>query len=250
MDINQIAGMTRQELMDCISKKKDEIAQKIKNGETEPTFSIGAESFTIKEWDKLLAKVDKNNEQVRKEQEQRKEALEKETLEKRGLSKNRQDSLYLDILDSDSIRRNYFLEKVNGTYKGSCPYEYMAVNGVISYNGVDFICDTEKNAICLGDMSNRGDVLTIPLENGGSLMVNRNNLGDLAQAISMFTPEDIKRIMCAIADDNKAQEAQKELEDDENSIGKAAEEEIFDEVNMDVIKILTKNNYDADSEFV
>ena len=243
MEINQVARMTRQELMECISNKKDEIAQKIKNGETEPTFSIGAQSFTIKEWDKLLAKVDKNNEQVRKEQEQRKEALEKEALQKRGLSKNRQDSLYLDILDSEKIRRNYFLEKVNGTYKGSCPYEYMAENGMISYKGVDFICDTEKNAICLGDMSNRSDVLTIPLENGGSLMVNRNNLGDLAQAISMFTPEDIKRIMCAIADDNKAQEAQKELEDDENSIGNDAEEKIFGDENTDVIKMLTEDYY-------
>lgn len=227
MDINQAANMTRQELMDCISNRKNEIARKIRNGETEPSFSIGKSSFTVKEWDKLLAKVDKNNEQVRKEQELRKEALEKETLQKRSLSKDKMDSLYLDMLDSESIRRNYFMEKINGTYNGSCPYEHMAENGVISYNGVDFICDTQKNAICLGDMSNRGDVLTIPLEGGGSLMVNRNNLGDLAQAISMFTPEDIKRIMCAIADDNKAQEAQRELEDDENSIGNDAEENIF-----------------------
>lgn len=228
MDISQIAGMSRQELMACISDKKNEIAEKIKNGETEPSFIIGGASYTAKEWDRLLAKVDKNNERVQKEQEERKEALEKEALEKRGLSKDRQDSLYLDILDSGSIRRNYYMEKITGTYKGSCPYEHMAENGVISYNGVDFICDTEKNAICLGDMSSRKDVLTIPLEGGGILMVNRNNLGDLSQAISMFTPEDIKRIMCAIADDNKAQEAQKELEDDENSIGDDAEKYLFE----------------------
>lgn len=224
MDINQISEMSRQELMACISKRKDEIAEKIKNGETEPSFTIGNASYTVKEWDRLLAKVDKNNERVRQEQEQRKEALEKEALQKRG-----QDSLYLDYLDSTSIRRNYYMEKITGTYKGSCPYESMAQNGVISYNGVDFICDTQKNAICLGDMSNKKDVLTIPLEGGGSLMVNRNNLGDLSQAISMFTPEDIKRILCAIADDNKAQEAQKELEDDENSIGKDAERFVLEE---------------------
>lgn len=59
MDTNQIAGMTHQELMACISDKKKEIKQKLQNGETEPSFSIGAGSFTVKEWDKLLSKVDK-----------------------------------------------------------------------------------------------------------------------------------------------------------------------------------------------
>lgn len=84
-------------------------------------------------------------------------------------------------------------------------------------------------------MSNSKDVLTIPLEDGGSLMVNRNNLGDLAQAISMFTPEDINRIMRAIADDNRAQSAQKEIEDDENSIGDDAEEKLFEDVGEDAM---------------
>ncbi len=45
--------------------------QKLKNGETEPTFSIGARSYTVKEWDKLIDKVDRNLDAVRKEQEQR-----------------------------------------------------------------------------------------------------------------------------------------------------------------------------------
>ena len=49
MDINQIASMSRQQLMDCISEKKKEIARKVQNGETEPKFSIGAESYTVKD---------------------------------------------------------------------------------------------------------------------------------------------------------------------------------------------------------
>ncbi len=229
MEIGQVARMTRQELMECISSRKSEIAEKIKNGETEPTFSIGSATFTVKEWNKLLDKVDKNNEEIRLEQERRKEALEKEALEK----KKGTDSLYLDM-HSESTKRNYYLEKLTGTYR-TCPYDNLAQNGVISYKGVDFVCDYEKNAICLGDMSNSKDVLTIPLEDGGSLMVNRNNLGDLAQAISMFTPEDINRIMRAIADDNRAQSAQKEIEDDENSIGDDAEEKLFEDVGEDAM---------------
>ena len=229
MEIGQVAKMTRQELMECISNRKSEIAEKIKNGETEPTFSIGSATFTVKEWNKLLDKVDKNNEEVRLEQERRKEALEKEALEK----KKGTDSLYLDM-HSESTKRNYYLEKLTGTYK-TCPYDNLAENGVISYKGIDFVCYYEKNAICLGDMSNSKDVLTIPLEGGGSLMVNRDNLGDLAQAISMFTPEDINRIMRAIADDNRAQSAQKEIEDDENSIGDDAEEKLFEDLVEDAM---------------
>ncbi len=244
MEINQVARMTRQELMECISNRKSEIAEKVRNGETEPTFSIGSATFTVKEWDKLLSKVDINNEQVRLEQERRKEALEKEELEKKkGLN-----SLYLDM-QSESTKRNFYLDKLNGTYK-SCPYDNLAQNGEIIYNGVVFSCDYEKNAICLGDMSNSKDVLTIPLENGGSLKVNRKNFGDLAQAISMFSPEDINRIMRAMADDKRAQSAQEEIEEDENSIGEDAEKNLFEDVNENVMgtwKAETEESDDSDS---
>jgi hypothetical protein len=69
-------------------------------------------------------------------------------------------------------------------------------------------------------MSDSKNVLTIPLENGGSLKVNRDNIGDLSKAISMFSPEDVNRILRAIADDNKAQEELREIEDEEDSISK------------------------------
>ena len=32
------------------------------------------------------------------------------------------------------------------------PYGYLAKDGVITYNGVAFICDEKTNAICLGDV--------------------------------------------------------------------------------------------------
>lgn len=220
MEVSKIADMSRQELMACITEKKNEIEKKLQNGETEPIFTIGARSYTAKEWDKLIDKVDKNLEAVRKEQEQRKEAQEKEALEK-------------SVLESSNVRRNFFMEKLNGTYKPAFPYEHLAKNGVISYHGVEFVCDAQKNAICLGDMSDQKNVLTIPLEGGGSLMVNRDSLGTLADVISMFSPEDINRIMRAIADDNKAQEAQEEIEEDTNSIGKDASEKVLRELTME-----------------
>lgn len=231
MDINQIAGMSRQELMDCVSERKKEIERKLQDGETEPTFSIGASSFTVKEWDKLLDKVDKNNEAVRKEQEERKEALEKEALEEKKTG----NTGFFSILEASDTKRNYYMEKIKGTYKPFFPYAAYADGDTITYNGVVFICDSEKNAICLGDMSNRGNVLTIPLEHGGSLMVNRDSIGMLAGAMSMFSPEDANRIMRAIAEDKKAQETMQEIEDDKNSLGDEADQKVIDEMAAELL---------------
>lgn len=213
MNINDVTSMSRQELMECISNKKNEIAEKLKTGETEPTFAIGAETYTCKEWDKLIRKFDKTLDAIKEEQKERKEA---------------EAPLKVSLYEPETTKRNYFMEKINGTYKGpSVPYEYMAQDGVISYNGVIFTCNEEWNAICLGNMNDRKNVLTIPLSEGGCLMVHRDNLGDLSQAITMFSPEDINRIMRAIADDKKAQEAQNTLEEESNSIGDDAEEKLF-----------------------
>lgn len=99
------------------------------------------------------------------------------------------------------------------------PYGYLAKDGVITYNGVTFICDERTNSICLGDMTDKKKVLNIPLSGGGHLKVNRDNLGDLAKAIGMFSPEDVNRIMRAIHQDTKIQSMQQEMEDMENSVG-------------------------------
>ena len=145
MDINQIAGLSRQELMDCISEKKKEIAKKVQNGETEPKFSIGADSYTVKEWDKLISKVDKNNEEVRKEQEQRKETQEKEDLEEKKIG----NTQFVSILEVNDVRRNYFMEKINGTYKPSFPYASYADGNTINYNGVTVRRMRSVSVICL-----------------------------------------------------------------------------------------------------
>lgn len=87
-------------------------------------------------------------------------------------------------------------------------------------------CDDEHNQITIGDVSNPKNCLNIPLSGGGSLVVNRDNLGDLANVIGMFSPEDINRIMRAIAQDTKAQAMQKEIDDDTNSLGDSADKAV------------------------
>lgn len=241
MNVTTVSKMTRSELMECISNRKSEIAEKIKTGETEPTFAIGSESYTCREWDNLIRKFDKTLDAIKEEQEERKEALEEEQKEPFSVS----------LLEPETVRRNYFMEKINGTYKGpAVPYEYLAKDGVINYKGVIFTCNSDWNAICLGDMSNRKNVLTIPLTEGGCLMVNRDNFGDLSQAITMFSPEDQKRILRAIADDKKAQSAQNEIEEDKNSIGDDAEENVLDdeEPQMEILNQLTADRAEEPKE--
>ena len=104
----------------------------------------------------------------------------------------------------------------------TAPYSGLAENGMICYKGVMFTCDTENNRICLGDTTDLKKCINIPLAGGGSLLVNRDNLDELSRAIGMFSPEDVKRIMQAIAQDTKVQQMQKELDDEKNSIGNLA----------------------------
>lgn len=106
-----------------------------------------------------------------------------------------------------------------------CPYDYLAKDGVIEYNGVTFVCDYKKNSICLGDMTNPKEVLNISLPSGGSLKVNINNLDDLTKATGMFSPADLNAIMRAIAQYNHCTSKLNEIEEEENeSVESAAEQ--------------------------
>lgn len=100
--------------------------------------------------------------------------------------------------------------------KDKVPYEEMAEDGVIEYNGVTFVCDYDHNRLTLGDTSDPDQCINIPLAGGGSLLVNRDNVDALSKAIGMFSPEDVKRILEALARDNKIQQMKKELDDMEN----------------------------------
>lgn len=103
------------------------------------------------------------------------------------------------------------------------PYSYLAKDGIIEYNGVLFVCDYEHNALCLGDVSNPKNVIYVALENGGTLQVNRDNIGDLSKAIGMFSPEDVNRILRAISKDAQCKRNLLEIDEAKNSIGEAEE---------------------------
>ncbi|MBR3769392.1 MAG: hypothetical protein IKL06_02550, partial [Lachnospiraceae bacterium] len=163
-------------------------------------------------WNKMLEGVDNYLDEVKEEQRIRfakmdEEQQEKEVLQKRWMQR--------EMLVESNIKE-VLVARTGGTL--DVPYGYLAKDGVIEYNGVIFVCDKIHNAICLGDMTDESNVLNIPLSEGGCLKVNRDNIGDLAKAISMFSPEDIRRIMEAIATDAKCQQMQQEMDETLNSI--------------------------------
>ena len=56
--------LTTQEMMREIRDRMGEIYDKVKKGQTQPSFQIGASSFTLKEWERFLKKFDKGQEEL------------------------------------------------------------------------------------------------------------------------------------------------------------------------------------------
>lgn len=163
------------------------------------TKETGSIRMPQEKWDKLIQWTDSEIDKAKELTKQFVEKQEKEAEEKRVIN-------------------------LHNTKKA--PYSYLANDaGIIVYNGVTFVCDEQNNSICLGDMTNANDVITVPLSRGGCLKVNRNNLSDLAKAITMFSPEDRNRIMRAIQLDKKVQQLKQEIEDEKSSIGEHLQEQ-------------------------
>ena len=188
--------------MELIANYKKEIYEKVKNNETEEEIATGGASYTQSKWRKLMESVDEQIEDIKEQQEERAEQQKEKEEAKR-------------IYEAVSAGKKPTLEI---SHKNSnVPYGELAQNGVITYNGVTFVCDERTNSICLGDMSDKSKVLNIALSGGGCLKVNRDNIGDLSACVGMFSPEDLNLIMRAIAQDTKAQEMQLEKEDMEGN---------------------------------
>ena len=200
--INSV-GSIQNQTINLLQERRTQILEKLKNGDAEEAIITGGNAFTESVWDKMLEGVDNYLDEVKEEQKVRFAKIDKEQEEKEKL------------LQSQRVKE-LLTEKSGGSL--NVPYGYLAKDGVIEYNGVIFVCDEQHNAICLGDMTNPKDVITIPLTKGGTLKVNRNSVNDLSKAISMFSPEDIRRIMEAIATDTKCRQMQQEMDETVNSI--------------------------------
>jgi len=135
-----------------------------------------------------------------------------------------------DGIEKTDKKQETLADRLNNA-KSSAPYSFLAdANGFINYEGTTYVCDTKNNAICLGDMTQTDKVLTIPLSGGGCLKVNRDNIDSLAGSIGMFSPEDIKRILAALAQDAKCTQMKYEIDELESNVAsKSAEPAMIEE---------------------
>ena len=105
-----------------ISERRNEIYEKLKNGDTEESYQIGGSSFTEKEWDKLLSEVDDITEEMREAmREEHQKRFEKSLEEKLA---NRMESLdstdavsKLFDKESSEIKVSNFKEYETTNYK-------------------------------------------------------------------------------------------------------------------------------------
>lgn len=125
-------------------------------------------------------------------------------------------SLNKTLYNSDKMQSAF--EKILSDKQTDCPYRHLARDGVINYNGVTFVCDPKTNSICLGDMSNPKEVLTVNLPSGGHLKMNVNNFGDISKAVGMFSPKDLNEIIRAIHQYNFCKQKLNEMEDEKSKV--------------------------------
>lgn len=106
------------------------------------------------------------------------------------------------------------------TKEQKAPYGFLTGNGKegeIVYNGVLFETSASEQTISLIGSGGGGELM-IWLPSGGTLKVCRDDIGSLARAMGMFSPEDQGAIMRAIATDGKLKKDEMEREEEESGI--------------------------------
>lgn len=203
-----VSKSTRIKAIAEINRQQSQMQNGMGNGQSQESVATGGNSFTEEQWKKIIRKMDEYLSEVKKEQQDRFEQMDK----KKEIEEFYQKLELVERCKKSDERTQEIVGHING--ETNVPYGALAKNGVVTYNGVSFVCDYEKNALCLGDMTDEKDVITVALEEGGVLKVNRNAIDDLSVAIAMFSPEDIRRILVAIQQDAKVMQMQQELEED------------------------------------
>lgn len=208
-EAKQIGGSNNEKLSDMAEMLENLLAQFLKDVEEKLEDVTQGEESKDKTVENGTETIVQNENETASQEESAKKT-------KKGIATVRplEDTIETE---PEEVRGQSLTNHVNN--KSKVPYSYLAKDGYIEYNGVTFFCDELCSALCLGDTSDPKNTLVIPMSNGGVLKVNRDNLGDLSKAIGMFSPEDVKRILEAMAQDAKAQQALQEIEEDKNSIG-------------------------------
>ena len=74
--------LSKAEKRQIIDDRIEFLAEKIKNGDTEVSYQIGASSFTEREWNKIIEKYDDIHEKMKEMKAEEREKTEKKELAK------------------------------------------------------------------------------------------------------------------------------------------------------------------------
>lgn len=79
---NGIENVTKEEIFEMISNRIRDMYIKVKNNDTEPSFQIGSQSFTEKEWNEVLEQFDSAQEEIREQMKEEQAKRQKDTAAK------------------------------------------------------------------------------------------------------------------------------------------------------------------------
>lgn len=104
-NLSEVSDVKEEEIdyRKLLAEKIEELYERIKNGEPETSYPIGAASFTEKEWEQLIRKFDAIQEAVREEQEARLEKVKKKEQEKQRDSRKRTTEEMIEMLFMDVV---------------------------------------------------------------------------------------------------------------------------------------------------
>ncbi len=102
----------REKMQDII----DKLNEKVRKGETSPSFQIGAQSFTIEEWDRMIERIDAAQEEAREQQRARRGECLKEEAQKGVAQADFMDNRYAEKgvirKDDDTLTIEEQLERI------------------------------------------------------------------------------------------------------------------------------------------
>mgnify|MGYP003310234977 CR=1 FL=1 len=101
---DEMLDSSDEEYMEFIRKHIEEMQEKLDNGEVNETFQIGAKSFTLEEWKKLLEEFDSIQEILKELMKERHEKLEQQRLRE---EKKKEEQIEAEMLLSESTFCTY-----------------------------------------------------------------------------------------------------------------------------------------------
>ncbi|WP_041669545.1 hypothetical protein [Acetobacterium woodii] len=97
------SALTRTDMLKIIQDKIRDMKIKLENDETEQTYQIGSRTFTEKEWENLIHRVDKVLEQNKKQVEEKENEREKKKVNEINMKDKEQTIKHADDTELDSL---------------------------------------------------------------------------------------------------------------------------------------------------